>query len=308
MKTVHAAFDSLDLNLLRVFDAVYRERSLARAAQVLAVSPSAVSHALRRLREHVGEPLFARDGREMVPTATCRRMAPQVLEHLAQLRQLVHHWGRFEPERSSQAFRVGMPEAVEPMLLPGLQRAFAAAAPAASLASVSFDRAAIARALASRQLDVVVDVAFPATEAVRHRPLLEDPFCVVARAGHPLRRGPSLAQYLAARHVAVSTRATGAVLEDSAFLKLGVQRRVAVRCQTYPAAFALVAQSDDLVTAPALIAAEVGRSGALRRLPLPFELPPVELHLYWHANAETDPANSWLRAMVGRAFAAGRRR
>lgn len=298
MSRVHTSFDRLDLNLLRVFDAVFRERHLTRAAQALALTPSAVSHAVRRLRDHVGEPLFVREGRSMLPTASCRRMAPQVLEHLAELRQLVDHWGRFDPASSNQAFRIGMPEAVEPMLLPGIQRAFAGTASNASLSSVGFERRGIARALASRQLDLVVDVALPVTEPVRHRPLLEDRFCVVVRADHPLGRRPTLAQYLAVRHVAVSTRAEGAVLEDSALLRLGVRREIAVRCQTYAAAFALVGQSDAAVTAPTLVAAQAGSSPALRRLPLPFEVPPVQLHLYWHANGEADPANTWLRSAV----------
>ncbi len=303
MNPIHTSFDQLDLNLLRVFDAVFRERNLSRAAHALSLTPSAVSHAVRRLREHVGEPLFVRDGRSMVPTASCRRMAPQVVEHLAQLRQLVDHWGRFDPRTSTQAFRIGMPEAVEPMLLPGLQRAFAAAAPGASLASVGFERRRIERALASRQLDLVVDVALPVAEPVRHRPLIEDRFCVLVRADHPLGRRPTLAQYLAVRHVAVSTRAEGAVLEDNALLTLGIQRRIAVRCQTYAAAFALVGQSDAAVTAPALVAAEAGSSPALRRLPLPFEVPPVQLHLYWHANGEADPANTWLRTLAAEGIA-----
>lgn len=225
-------------------------------------------------------------------------MAPQVLEHLAELRQVVDHWGRFDPATSTQAFRIGMPEAVEPMLLPGIQGAFAGTAPKASLSSVSFERRGIARALASRQLDLVIDVALPVAEPVRHRPLIEDRFCVVVRADHPLGRSPTLARYLAVRHVAVSTRAEGAVLEDSALLRLGIRREIAVRCQTYAAAFALVGRSDAAVTAPTLVAAGVGSSPALRRLPLPFEVPPVQLHLYWHANGETDPANTWLRSAV----------
>src|SRR5258708_11153018 len=140
MKPVHKPFDRMDLNLLRVFEAVFRERHLTRAARALTVTPSAVSHALRRLRQHLDEPLFHREGARTVPTAMCQRVAPALLEQLAQLRSLLDQWGRFDPRESTQAFRVGLSESVEPMLVPGFSPAFFRAAPAASLVSQAFDR------------------------------------------------------------------------------------------------------------------------------------------------------------------------
>jgi hypothetical protein len=97
MKPVHSPFDRMDLNLLRVFEAVFRERHLTRAARALSVTPSAVSHALRRLRDHLDDPLFGREGARMVPTAMCERAAPALLEQLSRLRSLLDQWGRFEP-------------------------------------------------------------------------------------------------------------------------------------------------------------------------------------------------------------------
>ena len=294
----------MDLNLLRVFEAVFRERHLTRAARVLSVSPSAVSHALRRLREHLDEPLFVREGAKMEPTAMCQRAAPALLDELAQLRSLLDRWGRFEPRESTQTFRIGMSESVEPMLVPGLSPAFFRAAPAASLVSLGFDRADLSRRLASRQMDVAIEIVLATPPQVHHEPLLEDDLCVAVRRGHPLRRGPTLEQYRGARHVVVSARPSGTVLEDLALAQFGVERRVSVRCRSYATALRLVERSDDLLTIPTRIARDVGQSLAVLRRPLPVRLPSVHLHVYWHANSDADPSNLWLRNLMHKSVSA----
>lgn len=298
MNQIHTRSEQLDLNLLKVFEAVYRERNLSLAAQALYLTPSAVSHALARLRRQFDDPLFVRDGRRMSPTAACQRLAPPLLETLARLRELLQHRDRFEPASSRQSFRIGMPEATESVLLPALMRALRAQAPGATLASVALPRRDLGRELAAGQVDLAVDVALPVRDPVRHRPLFEDGFCVVARADHPLARRLSLKHYLQARHVAVSARATGQVIEDLALLNLGLQRNIALRCRSYHAACAVAAQSDALLTLPESLAARIAPDAALVRLKLPFALPAAQLHLYWHANSEADPANAWLRGLV----------
>ena len=201
----------MDLNLLRVFETVYREQHLTRAAEALALTPSAVSHALRRLREQLGDPLFVRDGKLMRPTPACLRQAPALIAQLAQLRQLLQQWGHFDPGQSRQRFRIGMPDAVELMLLPALQQAIFGVAPLCSMVSAHFERGSLGRQLAAGQLDLAIDVALPMVEPVRHAHLLSDAFCLLARQGHPLQAPPALPDYLAARHVA-DHRAAG-VLE-----------------------------------------------------------------------------------------------
>lgn len=289
---------ALDLNLLKVFEAVFRERHLTRAADALALTPSAVSHALRRLRTYLDDPLFRREGHTMVPTPACERLAPELFEHLEQLRRLLQRWVQFEPAQARQTFRIGMPEGVEVTLLPALQRAFFAAAPQASLACVGFDRAQLPRLLASGQVDVVVDIARPVREPLRHRLLLDDDFCIVARRGHPLGGAPTLRQYLAARHVAVSGRAVGTVVEDDALLRLGLQREVALRCQNYASAFAVVAASDLLLTVPMQLSRVLGAARTLQRWRSPFKLGRLPLHLYWHQHHDNDAAARWLGELI----------
>lgn len=294
----HRRIQQLDLNLLKIFEVVYRERHLSRAAHSLALTPSAVSHALGRLREHLNDELFVRDGRTMQPTATCLRMAPGLLEQVANLNQLLQQWGQFNPTETRQTFRLGMPDAIEPLLLPALTRALGEQAPFATVASSPMDRKRMASTLAAGHLDLVIDVALPISEPVRHRPLLEDAFCILARKDHWIARHITLESYLEANHVAVSTRSQGTVLEDVALLNLGLQRNIAVRCQNYYSACRIVQQSDLLLTMPARLARQIDTSHSLAQLDLPFSLPPVQLHMYWHVNSDVDFANQWFRQLI----------
>lgn len=298
MNSVHINVEHFDFNLLKIFETVYREQHLSRAAESLALTPSAVSHAVRRLREQLNDDLFVRDGRSMQPTPTCQRMAPALLDQLAKLRQLLQQWGQFDPLQTHQTFRIGVPDAIEPLFLPALASVIRKQAPHAALTSLPLERKNMAGALANGQLDVVIDVAQPISGSVRHQPLFEDEFRIVTRRDHPVGRRLALPGYMKAEHVAVSTRAKGAVVEDIALLNLGLQRRIGVRCQNYHAACRLVAQSDYMLTMPARLARHIDAQQSLKHWALPFSLPPVHLHLYWHTNSEADSANLWLRRLI----------
>ncbi len=297
MNEIHRRADRLDLNLLKVFEAVYRERHLTRAAASLFLTPSAVSHAIRRLRAHLEDPLFVRDGKVMRPTPICERMAPALLEEIGKLRQLLQHWGRFNPAETRQTFKIAIPEALEIVLLPELARKLRDRAPFARVESVRSDRRGLPGALAGASLDLAIDVALSIGEPVRRRLFLQDEFCVVARSKHPLPALATTEDYLAGQHIAVSTRPAGNVLEDAALLNLGLTRGAAVRCQNYHSAARLAEQCDYLLTMPALLARELAKDKKLLIQALPFETPPIRLYMYWHSNSDYDAANLWLRAV-----------
>ena len=296
--------EALDLNLLRVFDVVYRERNLTRAAERLFLTPSAVSHALARLRGAFGGALFLRDGRGVAPTPLAERLAPRVREGLALLQGALQGAAHFEPEQEAGQVTLAMHDELEPRVLPPFAARLARRAPAARLASVRLERSRLARDLVSGRIDVAVDVAQPVGPEVLHRVLVRDAFCVVSAR----RRRLDAAAYLAARHVTVSSRPTGLGVEDVLLSRQGYQRDVAVRCQHYEAAFRLVAGSELLLTVPRHRAETLGAALGNVRLPLPLPLPPVELHLYWHRQAEGDPRSCWLREELIAAVQAPARR
>ncbi|HEX7045711.1 MAG TPA: LysR family transcriptional regulator [Burkholderiales bacterium] len=281
----------MDLNLLRVFDAVYRERNLTRAGEVLFLSQPAVSHALARLRRQIGDPLFIREGQGVVPTPLAERLAPDIRAALALLQQAVQRRD-FVPARDLARVVIAMHDEIEPAVLPRVYaRLTAKAAPGLHIASVRLNRPNLVTDLASRRVDLAIDVARAIESDLHHAPLLRDDFCVVSRT----RRRLDARAYLAASHIAVSSRPTGLAVEDILLSRLGFERQVRLRCQQYEAACRIVAASDLLLTMPRRHAEAVNATIGNALLPVPLPLPAIELHLYWHRQAEDEPGNRWLR-------------
>lgn len=293
MKPVHdsSRLARLDLNLFRVFDVVLRERNLTRAAEVLFLSQSAVSHALARLRDQLGEPLFVREGRGVAPTPFAERLAPELREALALFDRAIHRTRSFHPPRDLGTFTVAMNDVLEPSILPHLVARLRQSAPEARVTSIRLDRPRLERDLASGRVDLSIDVEQQTGADLRHTALLRDTFCVVSRR----RRRLDVAAYMASRHVTVSSRRTGLAVEDLVLSRLGYQRDVTVRCQHYEAAFQMVAGSEFLLTMPRRRAEELHALLGNHLLPMPLSLPPLELHLYWHRQSDSEPRNQWLR-------------
>lgn len=294
----------LDLNLLHVFDVVAREGNLSEAARALSVTQSAVSHAIARLRAQLGDPLFVRRGRGVMPTALAERLAPAIRQAMAGLERALTARSAFDPGVDVPHLTVALPDEVEPMVLPVLRARLARSAPDLVLASVRIDRARLRADLWARKLDVVLDVPQPTPPEVMHEPMFADAFCVAASRR---RRQLGREAYLAAGHVAVSSRRHGPAMEDYLLAAHGVERRVAVRCRRYETALAIVAASDLLLTLP--------RQQAHHRAALPIRLfrtpvpiPAMQVRMYWHRESDDDPAHRWIREQVRGALAQRSRR
>lgn len=286
--------DRIDLNLFVVFDVIYRERNLTRSAEVLSLSQSAVSHALSRMRQRLGDALFLRQGRGVVPTPRAEALAPQVQAALARLRAALEPGRGFEPAHDLRRLSLAMPDELEPIVLPALLAALRTAAPAAVIASLRLDRPALRTDLAAGRIDLAIDVPRSVDAEVLHAPLIRHRFCVVAAR----RLRLSAARYLAAEHVAVSSRRTGHTFEDFVLDRMGMRRRLALRCQNYEAACRVVAGSDLLLTMPRRHAELLRPALGFHILALPLEMPGIDLHLYWHRQADGLPSSQWLRQCV----------
>ncbi|MFT4995119.1 MAG: DNA-binding transcriptional LysR family regulator [Paraglaciecola sp.] len=295
------AIQKLDLNLLKVFESIYQEQNMSRTAELLHISPSAVSHALRRLRDCLEDPLFERSRNRMLPTPACQRMAPLIIDTLSRLRQILQHWGEFEPATSQHHFRIGMHYALEPYILPLLTKEVLEHAPNTTFSSVKVDREHLTRELGAGHIDMAFDVALPIKPPVLHKKLINDEFCVLLRKDHPLGGNLTQATYFSALHIGVSNRPSGAAVEDILFQQQGLARQISIRCQNYAAAKTMVESSDYLLTLPRQLAAQM----PLERVQLsavPFEGSRIETHLYWHKNTEQDTALAWLRGRLDDLF------
>ncbi|HEX9207038.1 MAG TPA: LysR substrate-binding domain-containing protein [Steroidobacteraceae bacterium] len=301
----------IDLNLLVVFDTVYGEGGITAASRKLNLSQPAVSHALGRLRELFGEPLFERQGRGIAPTPLARAIAGPVREALSTVQRTLDETGRFDPASARRHFRLGMREALEPTLLPALTRAVSSAGSGLTLSSSRHDRPRLEKDLAAGEFDVALDVLLPIADRVPHERIRVDRLVVVARKGHPALRGTrrralELATYLALEHIQVSSRRRGPSPEDLALRALGRSRNVRLRCQSHAAACRIAAGTDLVATLPHTYAEHLleRESHAVTELPLAGLT--LETYMYWPENSAADTANRWLREQVRQAAAAPR--
>lgn len=290
----------IDLNLFVVLEAVYREGNLTRAGHQLNLTQPAISHALKRLRDLLNDPLFVRNGSSMVPTPFTRSIIGDVRHALQTIEVSLYENRNFDPAHLRRNFQVGFWELLESLALPALLKGLQRAAPEISITTHRVKRKEIAAELASGSLDLAVDVPMTVGENILQQPLYSERIVVVARANHPaLRHGLSIETYLGQKHILVSSRRYGPSLVDVELNRRGKSRHVFLRCQHYYAACEVVRQTDMLLTMPERYARLLNPRFGNRIYPFPVKtLPPLELQMYWHESSENDSANRWLRDMV----------
>ncbi|WP_339845735.1 LysR family transcriptional regulator [uncultured Halopseudomonas sp.] len=286
----------MDLNLFRVFEVIFRERSLTRSAAVLHVSQSAVSHSLARLREQFADPLFVREGRGVMPTVLAQRLAPVISDSLARLQRSLDGLQDFDPLRDERTFTLSLPEQLEMVLLPPLLAHLRRSAPGCKVRTAGLRWSELKLELAAGRIDLAVQIARPVEANLRQMQLLSEPLCVVAGPGFCGEL--TTERYLESDHIAVASWRRGLSYEDLALGHMGLMRRVVHRCQNYQAASLVVAQGDLLLTMSRRHAELVNAALGNRLLDMPLPLPSIGLSLYWHEAAEHDPVNRWLRQQV----------
>jgi DNA-binding transcriptional LysR family regulator len=241
-----------DLNLLVLFEAVFEELHVGRAAGRLHVSASAVSHGLGRLRRLMQDPLFLRHPKGVVPTDRARSLAGPVAEVLERARQVMSQAQEFDPARSRRRFLIGAPDGASAVLLPPLLARLRKVAPGIDLGVrnlVGNFEEALAE-LDAKELDIAI-VPLPEVPArFVMRKLYEEDFMLVARKGHPLAKNCSLARYAAAPQVMVSIGGDPHGLVDVLLAKRKHTRRVVLTVPNFLQALAIAAESDLVAALP----------------------------------------------------------
>lgn len=293
----------LDLNLLQVLEAIHDEGGVTRAAERLNLSQSAISHSLARLRLLFGDPLFARDGRRLAATPLMRSLIGPLRQGLQSLDLLVANAGRFDPETAEAQYTISLRDPTETLMLPAIMSRIAKKTRRVDLRTVQVRRRNVETALANGTVSLAIDIALPLSDNVRRQKLAADRLVVVARRGHPaLRHGLTLETYLTQQHVMVTSRRQGPGLEDVELSKRGLKRHVRLRCRNYLAALRAVAETDLMLTMAERYATILTPGLRSQTVPVPFRTPTLDLYLYWHASADGDAANRWLRGLVCGAF------
>jgi DNA-binding transcriptional LysR family regulator len=298
----------VDLNLFVVLEAIYREGNITRAGHQLNLTQPAISHALKRLRDLLRDPLFVRQGLHMVPTPFTRNIIDQVRQALQLLEVNLHESRSFVPEHARRSFHLSLWEYTEALLLPILTQRLLLAAPGMTISTSRVKRRDLEAELARGSVDLAVEIPMTMSDRIRSKELLHESFVVMARKGHPaIKHELDLDTYLAQRHVQVSSRRHGPSLVDVELSRRGLRRQVFLRIQHNSAASIVVSKTDMLLTLPERQACLVNLGSLNRVYPFPLAEPHLEAHLYWHESVENDPANRWLRDEIARSVAPERR-
>jgi len=284
----------VDLNLLRVFDAVLHESGVTPAAARLGLTQPAVSNALARLRKLFGDPLFVRTPTGMDATPFARELAEPVRQALALLESALAHGPGFDPASTTRAFRFYMSDLGQIEFLPPLIERVESRAPGVRLEAVALDVEAIGAALASGTLDLAVGFLPALGPPIQRRALFRDPYVCLMRADHAIR-SLTRKRFLEAAHILVSYRGGHRVIEE-AFERAGI--RVALRVPHFTVAPMVLERTDLLLTLPARVARVFERGGKLKSLPVPLPIPVADVGVHWHERFEADPGNRWLREQV----------
>ena len=292
------ALPSFDLNLLLVLNAVLTEGSVAKAANRLHVTPSAVSNALARLRVALGDPLLAKKGRGVVPTPRALELAPLLAKGLAELHDAVRPGG-VQAARTTRRFSIALSDAAQIDVLPRIAVLLAKEMPQARLRAVSVDSLVRLGGLSGPEVDVVLGPERGGGE-IRSEPLCDQPAVLICRRNHPaLARTGRRRVAGELRHVAIEMAPGNALdLAGLAFQQAGVVREVAISVPTFSAAAAVVAATDLVATVPERFFVAVGRAMRLRTLPLPIPKLLISTNLCWHARTQADPLCAAFRDIV----------
>jgi DNA-binding transcriptional LysR family regulator len=294
----------IDLNLLRLFEALWIERHVGRAAARMALSQSATSHALGRLREALGDELFVRNPKGVEPTARATALAPAIAEALAALRKIFAPTGPFDPAQLARKITIGATDYAAFVVIAPALAAVQAAAPNLDLRIVPVDQASVIDALDGGQFDLAIG-NFPAAPK-RHvsRTLYQERFVGIVRRSHPKldRRGRmSLSAFVATPHALVSLRGDPHGLVDEALAQRGLKRRVALTVAHFLALPFVVAASDMVGLLAQRAALRLSESAGVTMFKPPLDLPSWDVQILAHEQRAEEPTIAWLANAISAA-------
>jgi DNA-binding transcriptional LysR family regulator len=290
----------IDLNLLRLFDAVYRTRNVSRAAELLDLTQPAASQGLTRLRTLLHDPLFMRGAGGVQPTPKAERLAEPLRQALATIEQVLGETGGFEPRTSRRSFHLHMSDIGEGRFLPELMRALRQHAPGVRVETRPVPRGQITEALDAGRIDFAFGF-LPTVKETQRSALLKDRYVVLLREGHPFgrkrRTGAALLEALRElEFVAVRSHADTLRIVQ----QLQLEDRLRLVTEHFMVLPSIVKATDLAAVMPRNIAR--GFEGGYAIVEPAFPARDFEVALHWSRRFEADPGNRWLRAVIEELF------
>ena len=291
---------SFDLNLFVILNAIYTEGSLTKAAEVVGITQPAVSNALSRLREKFDDDLFVRTGTGMVPTQKTENIISDIQSALSLMQQSVNQPNSFDPAITERNFKLSLGDITEGRVLPYMMKEIYKNAPNISVGSYNYRRIDQVHALATNNLDFVVDPVIPDSDEINSYKVFQDYFVVIHREGHPIQQIKNLTvdDLLSQKFINVSNRRKGLHMVDLELEKTGHRRDIALRCQHFLIAPEIIRETDAVIMATHSFA----KSNDLPFVEIPQELPQMEYFLSWHKSDEGDGGHEWMKDLIIKAF------
>ncbi|SDB59645.1 LysR family transcriptional regulator [Bauldia litoralis] len=301
---------AVDLNLLRVFDAMILELNTTRAGDRVGLSQPAVSSALGRLRHIVGDALFVREGNRMVPTMRAEQLAEPIRTALRGIEDALGNVACFDPGTAKRIFRIVGSDYFSTLLMPGLARAVRESAPGLTIQMLDHPSSAVARLISEGAVEMAVDSGSVMPDWVSSQRLYRSVMVTLVRRGHPviaeagLRPGDMIPPdlFCALPQVLMSMDGSLSGSVDQPLKEKGLSRRIAVTVPHFHAVALAVAEADLIGNLPEQFAARVAALLDLEIYQMPFAPPPIDVMLYWHSRHQSDAAHEWLRQRIREAM------
>jgi DNA-binding transcriptional LysR family regulator len=288
----------IDLNLLAAFHAILETRSVTLAAERFGITQPAMSNALTRLRELLGDPLFVNTSGGMQPTPYALEIAGPVIEALNGFQKAISHRNSFDPTTSDHTFRFHITDMGQINFLPALLERTHAVAPGIRIEAESLGLDEIRSGLEGGQINFSVG-HLPKLHGrnIRSEKLFQERYVVLMRTGHPAAKSPLTQKtFLNAAHAVVTSVGGGHHIIEETLIKKGA--RIMARLPNIMAISMILARTDLIATIPRRVATELAKTGALKLCALPLSIPEFEVFAFWHERSQASPANVWMRKQL----------
>ncbi len=302
---------TFDLNLLRVLDALLRERSTVQAGKRIGLSQPAVSAALARLRLSLGDELFFRNGKSFEPTQFALSLEAPLRDVMGQLEELISGPGAFDPATSDARLHISGSDFFAELLMPALADRLQRTAPSMRTHLVNLVPANQVEALRIYDIDLLLIPEMDLPDWVERQRVLDSDFCVIARTGHArlasagVKPGDTIPVDLFCDigHVLFSAEGKRRAQGDDALARIGRQRRVVMTLPVFSGVYRAVAGSDMIALLPAVLAHRVAAAAGLDIYRSPVPIPMARILMVWHRRMSGDPAHKWLRQQIAELLA-----
>lgn len=280
----------IDLNLLAVFQHVYRERQISAAARRLGLTQSAVSNALARLRRVFDDELFVRTAQGMQPTPFAEQVAEPIGAALASVAQALNYRSGFDPATSTRRFTIALTDVGEVYFMPVLIERCRQLAPGVRVRSVRAGSVALKEEMETGRVDLAIGAFDDMSEALFQRQLFRQRFVTMLRAGHPLAAGPmDLERFSAAAHLIVEALDSPYDRVNALLAKAGIVAAAGV--PHFTAVPYIVGAGDLVVTVPQKLAERAAAPFGLTWIEPPLVLPTLQTNVFWHRRFGQDPGD-----------------